>query len=61
MATVDEQDKVVVLHAKWSYTDEKILVGIMVDQVKKGNRLTATFSSKAWQEIIDEFYKKKRQ
>lgn len=59
MATADEKDRVVVVHAKWSYTDEKILVGLMVDQVKKGNMPTTTFSNKAWQEIVDEFYKKR--
>lgn len=52
MATADEKDRVVVVHAKWSYTDEKILVGLMVDQVKKGNMPTTTFSNKAWQEIV---------
>lgn len=58
MASIDEKDRAVAVPAKWIYTDEKILVGLMVNQVKKGNRPTTTFSTKAWNEILDELYKK---
>ena len=30
MASIDEKDRAVAIHAKWSYIDEKILVGLMV-------------------------------
>lgn len=40
MTTVSEKDEKVSVVEKWSYTDEKIRLGLMVDQVKKGNRLT---------------------
>lgn len=39
---------------------KKILVGLMIDQVKKANRPTTTFSNKAWSEIVNKFYKRKK-
>lgn len=39
---------------------KKILVGLMIDQVKKANRPTTTFSNKAWSEIVNNFYKRKK-
>ena len=58
MANANEKEKEVVVVAKWNHKEEKVLVELMVEQVKKGNRPTTTFSTKAWNEIIDEFYRR---
>ncbi|KAA8532000.1 hypothetical protein F0562_006858 [Nyssa sinensis] len=44
--------------AKWTTSLTKILVELMVDQVRKGNRQNNSFSKKAWKYMCDEFYKK---
>lgn len=39
--------------AKWNQREKKNIVKHMVEQVKKGNRLSTTFSKKAWTEIME--------
>lgn len=43
-----------------NHMKKKILVGLMIDQVKKANRPTTTFSNKACSEIVNKFYKRKK-
>lgn len=58
MTTCNEREKDGSVVAKWTPAEENIFVQIIVEQVKKGNRPTTTFSKKAWNEIIEDFYKK---
>ncbi|XP_047311624.1 L10-interacting MYB domain-containing protein-like [Impatiens glandulifera] len=46
------------LKAKWTTTLNKILVDIMVEQVRCGNRKKDTFNKKGWKLISDNFHKR---
>ncbi|KAI9086582.1 hypothetical protein K1719_031443 [Acacia pycnantha] len=43
--------------ARWTDKNTIIFVTLMVEEVKKGNRRTCTFSKKTWKGMKDEFYK----
>ncbi|KAI9108423.1 hypothetical protein K1719_020614 [Acacia pycnantha] len=43
--------------ARWTDKNTMIFVTLMVEEVKKGNRRTCTFSKKEWKGMKDEFYK----
>lgn len=44
--------------ARWTMFLTKVLVDLLVDQVRKGNRLNNAFNKKAWVLLCDDFYKK---
>ncbi|KAK2631426.1 hypothetical protein EUGRSUZ_L02923 [Eucalyptus grandis] len=42
-------------NAKWTESVTNIFIGLLVDEVKKGNRTTSTFNKAGWRNIHSEF------
>jgi cell cycle checkpoint protein len=44
--------------ARWTNGVTKVFLDMMVDQVQRGNRISNSFSKKAWKHMSAEFYRK---
>ncbi|KAG6767104.1 hypothetical protein POTOM_028283 [Populus tomentosa] len=44
--------------ARWTNDVTKVFLDMMVDQVQRGNRISNSFSKKAWKHMSAEFYRK---